>query len=39
MKGIETTPKEVNPMGCKRMFVRKHDEFGNVSQYKVLLIA
>ena len=26
-------------MGCKWMFVRKQDKFGNVSKYKVWLIA
>ena len=36
---VETTPKRVNPVGCKWVFVRKRDQFGNVSRYKARLVA
>ena len=36
---VETTPKGVNPVGCKWVFVRKRDQFGNVSRYKAWLVA
>ena len=36
---IETTSKGVNPVGCKCVFVRKQDQFRNVSRYKARLVA
>ena len=36
---VETTPKKVNPMGCKWVCVRKQYQFGNVSRYKARLVA
>ena len=35
---VETTPKRVNPVGCKWVFVGKRDQFGNVSRYKARLV-
>lgn len=36
---VEITPKEVNPMACKWMFVKKQDKFENIFQYKIGLVA
>ena len=36
---IETMPKGVNLVGCKWVFVRKWNKFGNVSWYKARLVA
>ena len=36
---VETAPKGINLVGCKWVFVRIRDKFGNVSQYKVRLVA
>ena len=35
---IEITPKGINPLDCKWVFVRKRVQFGNVSQYKARLV-
>ena len=39
MAPVATTPKGVNPLGCKWVFVRKRDKFGTIFWYKAQFVA